>query len=269
MSEDVPLLPSRHGRKTSSSSSSSSSASSSASAPNDSVPAPQLLTNFDQALSHLGTYGPWQIVVVGLLWLPAVAAGVIVLLWSFTGLEPKYIYLNFRETIREIATSLMFEFSKRAFRCALKECDCEGSSSFSDANLNAYFSDNNNGHDPDFCLRPVLNGSIPDAWCPDDPLLRENCSYLDESHIVGYKPCDVRSGDRVLYAPFEYESTLVTELNLVLIQSLSHHIRSVADCSNSFFPRSVATSTRSPWSAPCTWLASSSDPSSAATRRTG
>ena len=89
MSEDVPLLPSRHGRKTSSRSSSSSS--SSASAPNDSVPAPQLLTNFDQALSHLGTYGPWQIVVVGLLWLPAVAAGVIVLLWSFTGLEPKYI----------------------------------------------------------------------------------------------------------------------------------------------------------------------------------
>ncbi len=114
MSEDVPLLPSRHGRKTSSRSSSSSS--SSASAPNGDYlsngPAPQLLTNFDQALSHLGTYGPWQIVVVGLLWLPAVAAGVIVLLWSFTGLEPKYIYLNFRETIRETLFVLRFNFQK-------------------------------------------------------------------------------------------------------------------------------------------------------------
>ena len=51
--------------------------------------APQLLTNFDQALAHLGTYGFWQAAVVALLWLPAGAGGVIVLLWSFTGLEPK------------------------------------------------------------------------------------------------------------------------------------------------------------------------------------
>ncbi len=52
-------------------------------------PAPHLLNNFDQALAHIGSYGVWQAAVVGLLWLPAGAGGVIVLLWSFTGLEPK------------------------------------------------------------------------------------------------------------------------------------------------------------------------------------
>ncbi len=49
----------------------------------------QELTNFDQVLEHIGSYGRWQKINVALLWLPAVAAGVMVLLWSFTGLEPK------------------------------------------------------------------------------------------------------------------------------------------------------------------------------------
>ncbi len=47
--------------------------------------------DFDHVLAQVGTFGPWQAVTVALLWLPAVGGGVIVLLWSFVGLEPSYV----------------------------------------------------------------------------------------------------------------------------------------------------------------------------------
>ena len=46
------------------------------------------LKNFDQILDHVGSFGPWQMLTLFLLWLPPLGGGVIVLLWSFAGLEP-------------------------------------------------------------------------------------------------------------------------------------------------------------------------------------
>ena len=51
--------------------------------------APVPLTNFDQILDHVGTFGHWQMWMIFLLWLPPLGGGVIVLLWSFAGLEPQ------------------------------------------------------------------------------------------------------------------------------------------------------------------------------------
>lgn len=114
--------------------------------------------------------------MIALLWLPAIGAGIIVLLWSFTGLEPYQ------------------------FRCALPDCD-SASSQFQDIGLDAYFKD---PLYPNFCQRPILNHSLfvngSRYWCENLP-------------VVGYEKCGAQ--DQIIYGQFEYQSTLVTDLNLV------------------------------------------------------
>ena len=87
----------------------------------------ELLTNFDQVLAVIGDYGLWQQLLVALLWLPSIGGGIIVLLWSFTGLEPS------------------------AFRCALP---CDGpEAKFADIDVEGiYFTSDK----PDFCSAPVI-----------------------------------------------------------------------------------------------------------------
>ncbi len=46
-----------------------------------------LKMNYDDILEELGELGPWQIFHLSLLWLPAIASGMFVLTYSFTGLE--------------------------------------------------------------------------------------------------------------------------------------------------------------------------------------
>lgn len=41
--------------------------------------------NYDDILEELGELGPWQILNLALLWLPAMASGMFVLTYSFTG----------------------------------------------------------------------------------------------------------------------------------------------------------------------------------------
>ena len=41
--------------------------------------------NYDDILEELGELGPWQILHLALLWLPAGAGGIFVLTYSFTG----------------------------------------------------------------------------------------------------------------------------------------------------------------------------------------
>ena len=87
----------------------------------------ELLTNFDQVLAVIGDYGLWQQLLVALLWLPSIGGGIIVLLWSFTGLEPG------------------------AFRCSLP---CDGpDAQFSDVDVETlYLGDVK----PDFCATPAI-----------------------------------------------------------------------------------------------------------------
>lgn len=43
--------------------------------------------NYDDVLEELGELGAWQILHLFLLWLPATAAGIYVLTYSFTGIN--------------------------------------------------------------------------------------------------------------------------------------------------------------------------------------
>ena len=54
------------------------------------------LSSYDQLLPFIGDMGWWQFATIAILWPPSMAGGIIVLLSSFTALEP------------------------RAFRCALE-----------------------------------------------------------------------------------------------------------------------------------------------------
>ena len=48
-----------------------------------------ILSNYDQLLPYIGDMGIWQLATVAILWPPSMAAGIIVLLSSFTALEPR------------------------------------------------------------------------------------------------------------------------------------------------------------------------------------
>jgi hypothetical protein len=56
----------------------------------------EIVSNYDQILAYIGDMGLWQFSAIAILWPPSMAGGIIVLLSSFTALEP------------------------RAFRCALE-----------------------------------------------------------------------------------------------------------------------------------------------------
>ena len=49
----------------------------------------KILSNYDQLLPYIGDMGIWQLATVAILWPPSMAAGIIVLLSSFTALEPR------------------------------------------------------------------------------------------------------------------------------------------------------------------------------------
>ena len=49
----------------------------------------KILSNYDQLLPYIGDMGTWQLATVAILWPPSMAAGIIVLLSSFTALEPR------------------------------------------------------------------------------------------------------------------------------------------------------------------------------------
>lgn len=52
------------------------------------IAAAEVVSSYDQILSHIGGLGKWQMFSVAVLWPPSIAAGIIVLLTSFSALEP-------------------------------------------------------------------------------------------------------------------------------------------------------------------------------------
>eukprot|EP00095_Tigriopus_kingsejongensis_P008577 snap_masked-scaffold167_size293163-processed-gene-1.4 protein:Tk08577 transcript:snap_masked-scaffold167_size293163-processed-gene-1.4-mRNA-1 annotation:"hypothetical protein DAPPUDRAFT_64502" len=95
----------------------------------------ELIENYEQVLEHIGDFGLWQIILIVLLWLPPLAGGVVVLLSSFTALEP------------------------HAFRCR-QPCDVLLGAQFRD--LDIYEGPNPIlGH----CETPFYNGTVADQGC--------------------------------------------------------------------------------------------------------
>ena len=88
--------------------------------------------NYDKILVELGEFGPWQIVITLLLWLPAAVDGVMTLIASYTSLVPE------------------------AYRCNIPDCDGPGFgfSDFPKQNLFPSFSKSSteyNKETPNYC----------------------------------------------------------------------------------------------------------------------
>ena len=58
------------------------------------VPTANKICNYDDFVEEIGEFGLWQKFVCSLLWFPAAAGGIHVLMYSFTGLAPD----TYRET---------------------------------------------------------------------------------------------------------------------------------------------------------------------------
>ena len=65
------------------------------------VPTGNKICNYDDFVDVIGEFGLWQKFVCFLLWFPAAAGGIHVLMYSFTGLAPD----KFRSVIRVIIFS--------------------------------------------------------------------------------------------------------------------------------------------------------------------
>ena len=177
-----------------------------------------VVSTYDDVLPYLGDIGVWQIVTVILLGVLAADGGILVLLQNFTGLEPE------------------------EFRCAISSCDGPNASYSdfhfgltSDCNTDDYaYTTEQNYNDllcwqdlndirtyrfsedtllswKDMCLMPAevsFNTNVTQSV--------STCSSLDSSMLSGVEQCDVTNPKQnILFAPFEYTSTIVTEFKLV------------------------------------------------------
>ena len=109
----------------------------------------KLIPNRGDFLSQVDKVGTWQMRRVTLLWLPTIAAGILVILHRFTVLRPD------------------------AFRCLVPECEDTDS---------VYGNRMVVGNNPDdFCKKPVFNESLID----DD----FNCSLTSKSAVSYFDDC--------------------------------------------------------------------------------
>jgi len=136
--------------------------------------------DYDRILQELGEFGTWQRINAGMLWIPALADGMNIMVASFAVMEPR-----------------------NGFRCKMEECEPGNSSNFNDFRKEDIFpsfdknSDRYNEENPDYChyYKP--------SW-------REGKCHFDKSS-TGL--CNADS--TYIYAPFEMESSVATENNLV------------------------------------------------------
>ena len=176
-----------------------------------------VILTYDDVLPYIGDIGVWQVTTVILLGVLAADGGILVLLQNFTALEPN------------------------SYRCAIASCDGVNAS-FEDLQLiptikksrdnesdrfdeslswtniqeNDIFSDYTNifSTNKQMCYKPVI---LPknDSRFPL-PHSAQNCSFLTQDAITGTEKCNfLDPNERLLYEPYEYESTIVTEFKLV------------------------------------------------------
>ena len=176
-----------------------------------------VILTYDDVLPYIGDIGVWQVTTVILLGVLAADGGILVLLQNFTALEPN------------------------SFRCSIGSCDGVNAS-FEDLQLiptiknsrdnesdrfdeslswtniqeNDIFSDYTNilSTNKQMCYKPVILPKNDSLF----PLLlsERNCSFLTQDFITGTEKCNfLDPNERLLYEPYEYESTIVTEFKLV------------------------------------------------------
>lgn len=139
--------------------------------------------DWDDILEHVGETGPWNILMFALLWLPPMFAGVCVLQFSFTGLEPT-----------------------GGFRCAIKPCDTDNSSFYDfDDSIFARSIDVNGNEVIDYCnMYPVDANSVAEGNCSLDNFILDSDTYVQ-----------CHPNQQVFWSDFEFKSNVVTEQNLI------------------------------------------------------
>ena len=179
-----------------------------------------VVSTYDDVLPYLGDIGVWQVVTVILLGVLAADGGILVLLQNFTALEPK------------------------EFRCSISGCDGPNAS-YSDFHFgltsncdtnNFLYTTETNKEDvvcwqdlndiralrssegsekekEDMCLKPAV---ISLEGIENATFNGSSCSLLNSSLISGVEVCDVTNPNQeILFAPYEYSSTIVTDFKLV------------------------------------------------------
>ena len=181
------------------------------------------ISHYDEVLPYLGDIGVWQAVLTILLAVMAMDGGILVLLQNFTALEPK------------------------VFRCAISICDgpnaaytdlplfpirdCISSRYpyINDTNNMCWISSDKEGKDFSqlskmtkindktlMCYKPIVPSSNQPQMIPP---MAANCSFLSLDVITDTEHCDVTDPDqKILYEPYEFLTTIVTEFNLVCDQ---------------------------------------------------
>ena len=177
-----------------------------------------VVSTYDDVLPYLGDIGTWQIVTVILLGVLAADGGILVLLQNFTGLEPKEFRCAIPECDGPNASYSDFHFAP-AFMCDTNDYadttlpDDRENICWQDLNDIRTFrsSDEVKIDKQDMCFMPSLVSIQENVT-----VLGSNCSLLQPTFISGVEKCDVTHPDQeILFAPYEYASTIVTEFKLV------------------------------------------------------
>jgi len=130
--------------------------------------------NFELILEEIGVMGLWQSVICIALWIPPFFAGVHVLMFSFTGLAPT-----------------------NGYRCKINQCDSDNFK-FDDYPEDIFYRNND---EIDYCQvkKPL---KLEDGSCIFNSTDYIRCGESDEL------------SNEYAFAPFEFESTLVTEWSM-------------------------------------------------------
>jgi len=137
--------------------------------------------DYDRILQELGEFGTWQRINAGMLWIPSIVAGMNIMVAAFAVMEPR-----------------------NGFRCRIQECDqhmeTHTFSNYPKEDMFPSFDNKSTKYDPE----------NPDYCHYYKPSWREGKCHFDKSS-TGL--CNADS--TYIYAPFEMESSVATENNLV------------------------------------------------------
>ena len=181
-----------------------------------------IVSNYDDVLPYLGDIGVWQAVTVILLGVMAMDGGILVLLQNFTALEPEkfrcaisecdspyamYSDLQFRPIMCDSHKYTKTDLAETNGGICWKTLDKVNGENLSEpTNLN-----NNNIK----CYKPIL--ILSNQTQTPQPI--SNCSLLTSDLISGTEICEVTDpAKQIIYEPYEYKTTIVTEFNLVCDQ---------------------------------------------------
>ena len=159
--------------------------------------------SIDELYADLGEIGLWQWMGMTLLWLPSLAAGMIVLTFSFAG---KKEIKNAYYTIFRRSQSNTFYYSLAGLQPKSFHC-----STYSDTCQNAMVMLTN---PPVLAFGTNKDGSID--FCQSRPWAASNDTDCQFDMSQSLQKCNTHAlGGRIDYGPFAMDTTIVTEFNLI------------------------------------------------------